>query len=198
MIRLLTGELVEKDLESAIIDVHGVGYEVFMPMPDLASLGERGRKCSVYVYTYVREDSLRLFAFKEDAGRQAFARLIAVSGVGPKMALALLSGLDERALGRAIEEKDLARLCKVPGVGKKTAERLCLELRGKLQVQGGLELSSADSVSAELVRALESLGYRLPQVEKVADSLKDMVAGGASLELLVREALQRMANPKKR
>ena len=198
MIRLLTGELVDKDLESAIIDVKGVGYEVFMPMPDLASLGSVGQQCTVQVYTYVREDALRLFAFKQNSGRTAFAKLIAVSGIGPKMALALLSGLDDSELSQAVEDKDLGRLSKVPGVGKKTAERLCLELRGKLQQQPRLKSSLADTVHDDLVRALESLGYRLPQVEKVTASLKDMLDSGADLEVLVREALQRMAGPKKR
>lgn len=197
MIRLLTGTLIDKDLEIAVIDVAGVGYEVAMPMPDLASLGALGDRCSVHVLTYVREDSLRLFGFKQPSGRAAFEKLIAVSGVGPKMALALLSGLDDGALARAIEDKDLARLSKIPGVGKKTAERLCLELRGKLQAPLGSAVTTSEAINGDLVRALESLGYRLQQAEQVAESLKDLVASGASLENLVREALRRMSSGKK-
>ncbi len=192
MISLLTGTLIDKDLERAVIDAGGVGYEVLMPMPDLAGLGAVGQRTTVHVHTYVREDTLRLYGFRERSAKLVFEKLIAVSGVGPKLAIALLSGVDNAELALAVEAKDVARLSKVPGIGKKTAERLCLELRDKLAPPPGPATSTAELVSTDLVQALESLGYRPSQVEKVIASLDDLVKDGASLEELVREALNRM------
>jgi len=191
MIRLLTGAVIERDLERAVIDVGGVGYEVLMPMPDLARLGQRA---SVHVFTYVREDALRLYGFCDRASREVFEQLIGVAGVGPKTALAVLSGIDLDALARALDERDVARLTRVPGIGKKTAERLCVELRDKITApDGAAPLSPTEALGVDLLNALESLGYKRARAEEVAKGLGEMIEGGAGLETLVREALKRLS-----
>lgn len=195
MIGRLSGTVVEKSLESAVIDVGGVGYVVHMPMPDLAALGAVGTAVTIHVYTHVREDALRLFGFSERSAKALFERLIGVSGIGPKTALGLLSGIDPAALARAIQGDDLDALVRVPGVGKKTAERLCLELRDKLKSiiePATADATTAETVDVELVSALESLGYKRNRAEDVAKGLQPLVRDGASLEVLVREALKRM------
>lgn len=192
MIGWLSGVVRDKDLEHVVLDVQGVGYQVFMPIPDLARLGPVGSQAAIHVHTHVREESLRLFGFSERATRGLFEKLITVSGIGPKTALALLSGIDGQTLARAVDARDLTPLTRVPGIGKKTAERLCLELRDKLDAAPGLVETVADSVSIDLVNALESLGYRRARAEEVAASLADKVEANASLEELVRDALKQL------
>jgi Holliday junction DNA helicase RuvA len=190
----LSGTVSEKSLESAVIDVGGVGYVVHMPMPDLAALGAVGTAVTIHVYTHVREDAIRLFGFSERSAKALFEKLIGVSGIGPKTALGLLSGIDPAALARAIQGDDLNALVRVPGVGKKTAERLCLELRDKLKsvIEPTAVATTAETVDVELVSALESLGYKRSRAEEVSKSLLPLVRDGATLEVLVREALKRL------
>jgi len=192
VISLLTGKVVARDLERAVIDVGGVGYEVLMPMPDLAGLGAVGQQATVFVHTYVREDALRLYGFREATARQLFEQLIGVAGVGPKTALALLSGIDQGGFARAVEEHDVTRLTRVPGIGKKTAERLCLELRDKVAGAAAPARSPAEAVGHDLLSALEGLGYKRARAEEVARGLDDLVKEGTDLEVLVREALKRL------
>ncbi|MFH1809145.1 MAG: Holliday junction branch migration protein RuvA [Pseudomonadota bacterium] len=196
MIALLSGVLVDKSLESAVVDAGGVGYELFMPLPDLAALGAVGNKITVHVHTHVREDALKLFGFRDRHHKQVFERLINVTGVGPKLALALLSGIDLDELGRAVATKDATRLSKIPGIGKKTAERLCLELQDKLEIPAGPATSVAEAIDLHLVAALESLGYKRLHAEDVARNLDAQVKAGTPLEDLVREALKRLQGMK--
>ena len=194
MIGRLSGSVVEKNLESAVIDVAGVGYVVHMPLQDLAALGAVGSAVTIHVYTHVREDAIRLFGFSERSAKALFEKLIGVSGIGPKSALGLLSGMEPTALARAIQSDDVDTLVRVPGVGKKTAERLCLELRDKLKnvIEPTAIASTAETIDIELVSALESLGYKRSRAEDVSKSLLPLVRDGATLEVLVREALKRM------
>ncbi|MBN2358702.1 MAG: Holliday junction branch migration protein RuvA [Deltaproteobacteria bacterium] len=194
MIGRLSGTIVEKNLESAVIDAGGVGYAVLMPLTDLAALGAIGSEVTIHVYTHVREDALRLYGFSERSAKELFEKLIAVSGIGPKIALGLLSGLEPAALARAIQNNDVGSLARVPGVGKKTAERLCLELRDKLKsiIEPATAAGAIETIDIELVSALESLGYKRSRADEVAKSLLPLVHDGATLELLVREALKRL------
>lgn len=196
MIGFLSGQLVSKDLDSACIDVGGVGYRVRMPLADLARLGAAEQKVRVHVHTHVREDAIELFAFTTSDGLALFERLIAVSGVGPRVALSLLSGIEPGELVSAIASGDEARLTKVPGVGKKTAARIVLEMKDRLQKQGlGAKGTTAPGAAfagplADLRSALENLGYKPAQVERATKAVKPLADEGQPLSELVREALR--------
>lgn len=192
MIALLTGNVMDKSLESAVVNAGGVGYEVFMTIPDLASLGPVGKSTTIHIHTYVREEALRLYGFRQRETKTTFTKLIGISGVGPKTALALLSGIDSETLAAAVEQRDIARLSKVPGIGKKTAERICIELKGKLTMLVSAPTTTAETINVDLVSALENLGYRRGRAEEVAQSLDPLVQEGLPLEELVREALSRL------
>jgi Holliday junction DNA helicase RuvA len=191
MIGRLTGTIAEKDVRGVILDVAGVGYDVLLPLSDLTRVGAVGDKVTLRIHTHVREDALQLFGFLTEEGRATFLALINVNGVGPKMASGILSGIEPTELADAIARKDLDRLCKVPGVGKKTAERLCLELAGKLHPAGSAtpRPTGSGAVLEDLASALGNLGYRAPQVDKVTKALAERARDGATMEVLIRDAL---------
>jgi holliday junction DNA helicase RuvA len=171
----LTGTLREKRLQRLIVDVGGVGYDVTVPLPTMYALGEVGSPVALRIHTHVREDALQLFGFATSLEQTLFERLIAVSGIGPKVALSILSGIEPAELTRAIRSSDVARLTRIPGVGKKTAERVVLELKDRLpeslvavpEPAGGAG-PDAD-VRADLLSALANLGYQRGAVDKTVD-----------------------------
>ena len=176
MIAFLRGRVLEKGPSRIVIDVQGVGYEVHVPLSTYYDIGEEGADVAVRVYTHVREDALQLYGFLTDLERQMFERLIAVSGIGPKLAVAVLSGLDTRDLVAAVQRADVARLTTIPGVGKKTAERIVLELKDRLAQltvaatgDAPVPASPGDRLRADLLSALQNLGYHRPQAEKAVD-----------------------------
>lgn len=195
MIGRLTGNLVEKDLHSVVVDAGGVGYQVLLPLTDLTRVGALGDRVTLRIHTHVREDAITLYGFLTEEGRQSFLALINVNGVGPKMALGVLSGIEPAELAHAVAQKDMSRLTAVPGVGKKTAERLCLELAGRLNPAtpptGGPPSSS--QLLGDLHSALANLGYRGPQIDKVLRALEPNARKGASMDTLVRDALKMLA-----
>jgi holliday junction DNA helicase RuvA len=197
MIGRLTGTVVvDEPGAPLILDVHGVGYELSTP------LGTAGRATSgsdqsvtLFVHTHVREDSLELFGFGSELERRVFRLLISVPNVGPKTALGLLSALPTPELSRAVQEQNVARLTKVPGIGKKTAERLVLELKDKLPRVDGPTTAIAAAPSStkpddakRLLGALTSMGYRPAEAERAVTALAERI-GQASLSTLLREAL---------
>lgn len=204
MIGRLTGTVVHEEPTGALIlDVAGVGYELLCPV---GTLGRAKRQVSpagefviLHVHTNVRQDALELFGFSGPEERAAFRQLLTVPNVGPRLALSVLNVLPAEELVAVIDAEDKARLSKVPGVGKKTAERLVLELRGKLLRSGPGSLSrsnasgTTDSLSSRLVAALTGLGYRTVEAEKAAHALvpKD---GKGDLSSLLREALKFLAS----
>lgn len=195
MIAFLSGTLLFKDLSSACIDVGGVGYRVRMPLPDLARLGDAGAPVKVHVHTHVREDAIELFAFLSEAGLQLFEKLIGVSGVGARTALTVLSGLEHDDAVRCIVGGDEARLCKIPGVGKKTAARIVLELKDRL-ARDGLPQKAALPLGGpldDLRSALENLGYKPAQIDRAVKAVEKLAGEGEGLEGLVREALRHVA-----
>ncbi len=199
MIGRLTGRVVEEPDGGLVLDVNGVGYEVVVP---LGTVGRAGRdteeRVILFVHTHVREDALSLFGFATDADRLAFRTLISVSNVGPKTAIQVLSSLPAPELGQAIARKELGRLTGIPGIGKKTAERLLLELKDKLPVLDPVAPrspgapappSAASTSSAELLaRALVNMGYRQAEADRAVEQLKDRL-GEAPLPDLLKEAL---------
>lgn len=193
MIARLSGIVVEKSDDHAILDVNGVGYRVQLSAASLAALPPPGEKAALRTHTHVREDALQLFGFATEEEEAVFHELIGVKNVGPRAAQNILSGIAARELARAVAEGDVGRLTKVPGVGKKTAERLVVELKEKL-----LSLAKAAAPRAgaraggafeQLERALVGLGYKPAQATAAADSLREQ-GGERGLDELLRDALK--------
>lgn len=160
MIGKLTGTLLEKNPPQILLDCHGVGYEVDVPMSTFYHLPASGEKVSLLTHFVVREDAQILYGFATNAERDAFRQLIRISGVGPRTALSVLSGLSVNDLAQAVSTQETGRIVKVPGIGKKTAERLLLELKGKLGVDLGLPAGAPRSdAQADIQQALMALGY---------------------------------------
>jgi len=174
MIGRLTGTLAEKSPPQLLIDVNGVGYEVDVPMSSFYNLPGLGERVTLLTHFVVREDAQILFGFLTHEERQTFRQLIRITGVGPRMALSLLSGLSVGELAQAVARQETARLVKVPGIGKKTAERLLLELKGKLAVSISAPASIADDAQADILQALIALGY---SDREAAAALKNLPAG---------------------
>ena len=196
MIAALRGVVLEKNLVDAVVDVSGVGYRVFLSQLSLARLPSEGQEVALRVRTIVREDVLDLFGFLTRAEEDMFLLLTSVSKVGPKVAMAVLSGLEVQELAHAIGRGEVARLTKIHGVGKKTAERLVLELKDKVKgvtlsrpAEGG-GATVAPLVRSDLVSALLNLGYKQAQAERSADVAASKLGPDAPLELLFREALR--------
>jgi holliday junction DNA helicase RuvA len=191
VIARLRGVVLEKGLSEAVLDVQGVGYRVALSLLSLARMPAEGQGAELRVRTVVREDAIELVGFLSAEEEQMFLLLTSVSHVGPKLALAVLSGLDVSALAEALSQGDLPRLTRIHGVGRKTAERLVLELRDKVK-----PLASAPSEVAtagarrDLVSALENLGYRPLDAEGVADAVAGRLGAEAPFEALFREALR--------
>ena len=160
MIGRLTGIIVAEALDgSVVLDVGGVGYEVDVPMSTFYNLGALGERTVLLTHFVVREDAQQLFGFLTQEERATFRQLIKISGIGPKMALGLLSGLSVAELAQAVSRQEAGRLTKVPGIGKKTAERLLLELKGKLGPDLALPATVANDAQADILQALVALGY---------------------------------------
>ena len=178
MIAHLSGTLLEKQLQRLIVDVGGVGYDVLVPLSTMYVIGDPGSPVVIRIYTHVREDTLQLYGFATVLEQTLFERLISVSGIGPKLALSVLSGIEPAELIRAIRSSDIARLTRIPGVGKKTAERLVVELKDRLPQTDVTEPSKAEEeaerepdVRDDLLSALANLGYQRSSVEKTVDKV---------------------------
>ena len=214
MIGMLRGRVVHRAEDLFVVDVGGVGYEVLTTLTTERALaaplhateaGAPPREVTLFIHTHVKEDALTLFGFASLEERDAFRMLLGVSNVGPRTALALLSGLTVGELAEAVASKDLARLSKVQGIGKKTAERLAFELQDKLAAfvaaRGVLTLRPSTIAPkhlgprADLLSALTNLGYKAPVAERAATSIEPLIAEGVPFEALLREALKGLAKP---
>jgi Holliday junction DNA helicase RuvA len=195
MIAYLRGRILEKQPTRIIVDVSGVGYDVAVPLSTYYTAADTGAEITLRVHTHVREDQLALYGFASPLELAVFERLIGISGIGPKLALAVLSGIEPRELVAAIQRGDVVRLTRIPGVGKKTAERISMELRDRLpktleSVAGeSLAASEGDERRADLASALGNLGYDQRAIDKALETvLQD--AAEASFELHLRAALK--------
>jgi holliday junction DNA helicase RuvA len=197
MIALLRGTLVDKAPNRLIVDVAGVGYDVQVPLSTFYVLGESGTPVSLRIHTHVREDAIALFGFATPLELDLFERLIAISGIGPKLALSVLSGIETSELIRAIRLQDVARLTAIPGIGKKTAERIGLEMKDRLpaalQSAGTVSqtLSPRDQVRDDLISALVNLGYQRASAEKALDATLQQSAE-VGFEAALKETLRRL------
>lgn len=205
MIALLSGKLVEKQATSVIVDAGGVGYEVIIPVSTFYDLGEVGDGVTLRIYTHVREDALQLFGFRTMQERELFLRLISVSGVGPKLGITMMSGLSAAEFIAAIRNNNLARLTAIPGIGRKTAERLVIELRDKVDalpvaegeamaVAAGAEtaIDSRQAILDDTLSALINLGYQRSAAEKAlnAAAREDV---DMTVSAMIRRCLQLLA-----
>ncbi len=202
MIAFLSGKLLEKQANTVILDVGGVGYDVSIPLSTFYELGEVGSDVSLRIYTHVREDAIQLFGFKTNRERELYLKLISVQGIGVKSGIAMLSGMSADEIILALRTDDLARLTTIPGVGRKTAERMVIELRdkvGDLNVSSQLALDAAtsgdlrsDDVFEDALSALINLGYQRNAAEK---ALQQAAKEGTemSVQKLLRRGLQVLA-----
>ena len=206
MIAHLTGTLLAKQATSVILDVGGIGYEVTIPVSTFYDMGEIGSQVSLRIYTHVREDTLQLFGFRTARERELFMLLISVTGIGPKSGIAMLSGMSADEIITAIRTNNLARLTAIPGVGKKTAERLVIELRDKMaalsspaleeqlaaQTPGAAAAATEDSLREDALSALTNLGYQRAAAERsINQALQE--GGDLSVELLLRRSLRSLS-----
>jgi Holliday junction DNA helicase RuvA len=190
MIAHLRGRLLEKHPQRLVVEVGGVGYDVQVPLSTFYNLGEPGTEVSLRVHTHVREDALALFGFATALERDLFERLIAISGVGPRLALAVLSGIEPAELVRAVRAQDIARLTRIPGIGRKTAERITLELKDRLPRAVEPEVSGAAAgadLRDDLLSALVNLGYQRAAAER---AVATALAEGGGFEETLRRALR--------
>jgi Holliday junction DNA helicase RuvA len=199
MITFLEGIIEDKQPTHVVINVGGVGYEVVIPLSSYDRLPGEAERCRILTYDHIREDAHQLFGFMTEGERRMFVLLLTVSGIGPKLALTTLSGLTSRELKVAIAEGDIKRLSSISGIGKKTAERMVVELRDKLGAgevleasSGTRDLSESDVKLRDAIMALISLGYkRMEAQDMVTRVMSDPAAGQGSVEDLVRKALAR-------
>ena len=200
MIASLRGNILEKHPNRIVVDVNGVGYEVFVPLSTFYGLGEPGADIALRIHTHVREDALTLYGFATLLEQELFERLIGIGGIGPKVALSVLSGIEPLELIRAIERGDVARLTAIPGVGKKTSERIVLELKDRLPRPQVAAVIAGDAIGADRVgirddvlSALVNLGYHRPLAERaVASAVKR--SPNANFEATLKQALREIAN----
>jgi Holliday junction DNA helicase RuvA len=201
MIGQLRGRLAEKRPNQVLVDVGGVGYLVLVPLSTYAALGELHTEVTLLIHTHVREDALALYGFVSAREKHFFELLLSASGVGPSLALKILSGMSVEELIPAIRGSDLARLTRIPGVGRKTAERMVVELKDKLEAvaleAGKPVLASPAGVEADVISALVNLGYEARAAEDAVGEAK-RETGVANFEKLLRAALYALTTPKGR
>ncbi len=197
MIAHLTGKILSKLPNQVVLDVQGVGYEVTIPLSTFYDLGEDGSQVSLHIYTHVREDTIALYGFRTNHEKVLFEKLIGVSGIGPKLGIAILSGMSGDDLIPTIQMRDVARLTHIPGVGKKTAERLVLELHDKIGPLASMAAhpqeqysSSVSQTKDDAVSALTNLGYQLALADKAVREVLRSEGHELSFEDLLRKSLQ--------
>jgi Holliday junction DNA helicase RuvA len=192
MIAHLRGKLLEKHPNQAVVETTGVGYDVTISVPTFSELASVGSEVALYIHTHVREDQLALYGFAHPEEKQLFEKLITVSGIGPKLAMTILSGMAADDMANAIRGNDIARLTRIPGIGKKTAERMVLELRDKLPPAGAgkvLAIPALNAVQEDVLSALVNLGYQRAAAEKALSSIDK----NGPFETMFRTALAAMA-----
>ena len=204
MIAHLSGTLLSKQATSVIVDVSGVGYEVSIPLSTFYDLEDLGSTVQLRIYTHVREDAIQLYGFKTARERELFLKVISVTGIGPKLGITLLSGMSADEMIASIRTNNLARLTLIPGVGRKTAERLIMELREKVAELSSAQLEeelgakpeaaelTEDAVRADALSALTNLGYQRSAAEKAIDAALGE-GGDVTVESILRRGLKKLA-----
>ena len=200
MIAHIQGRLHFKSPENLIIDVDGIGYQVHVPLTTFYELPDVGNTVALHIHTHVREDALQLYGFQEPEEKALFVRLMGVAGIGPRLAVNILSGISPAELAECLGQGDLARLISIPGVGRKTAERIMVEMRDKLPALAAdrdiaLSAKSAadEAVMNDAISALVNLGYKKGVARKAIDQAIERLEGEINLESLLKESLRALA-----
>jgi holliday junction DNA helicase RuvA len=196
MIAHLRGTLLSKRPGQAIVETNGVGYDVAISVPTFSALPATGASVALHIHTHVREDALQLFGFMHPAEKQLFEKLITVSGIGPKLAMTILSGMPADEMAGAIRGNDVARLTRIPGIGKKTAERMVLELRDKLPAAaapGERPITAASPIEEDVLSALANLGYQRAAAENALRAVKRNGNTELGFDQLFRESLNALS-----
>jgi Holliday junction DNA helicase RuvA len=200
MIGHLRGQLLLKKPNLVLLDVHGVGYEIHIPLTSFYELPSEGNEVTLKTYTHVREDALALYGFQSQREKDFFLKLISISGVGPKLAIVVLSGAKVEELAQAIADGNLARLTAIPGIGRKTAERLVLELKSQItpfllsgQAEAARESAKIDALEEDIISALVNLGYPRNTAEKALVTVLRTAECERTFEELLRSTLRRLA-----
>ncbi len=200
MIGHLRGQLLVKKPNAVILDVHGVGYEVHIPLTSFYELPSEGSEVALKIHTHVREDALTLFGFHSQREKDFFLKLVSISGIGPKLAISILSGAQVEELAQAIADGNLARLTAVPGVGRKTAERLVLELKSQVapflvsdQVESARDVAKPSALEEDILSALVNLGYPRNSAEKALSTVLRSAECERTFEEVLRSTLKRLA-----
>ena len=193
MIAYLKGTLIHKTPGHVVIEAGGVGYAAAVPVSSFASLGEIGGTVEIYVHTHLSDDALALYGFLTTDEKAMFLKLIGISGIGPKLAMNILSGIAPGDLEEAIRSGDLARISLVPGIGKKTALRITMELQDKLEQKEKLLSAKGTPEKEDLLSALQNMGFRRKEAERAVDQTIAANKPGTEFEKLLRECLKRLA-----
>jgi Holliday junction DNA helicase RuvA len=200
MIARISGILIQKSVTHCVVDVHGTGYRIIVPLSTFYELPKEDQPVVLHVHTHVREDAISLYGFHTREEREVFQMMISVSGIGPKLAVNILSGIAAGELVRAVTEEDLKRLTGIPGVGKKTAERMILELKDKAAKLGRddvtvctVAVKTGDQVKEDALSALVNLGYKDSAVKDVVDRIMRKAPETPSLDQLLKQALRTLA-----
>lgn len=201
MIALINGVLIQKTTSHAVIEANGVGYRVFVPLTTFYELPEKGQKVALNIYTHVKDDAIHLFGFYNSDERDLFQLMISVSGIGPKLAINILSGISGQELVSALSKGDARRLMAIPGIGKKVAERMILELKDKACRLTAFEAAAkvenepetGDGIRDDALSALINLGYKEQLAVKIIDKLSNDIQEKHTLDMLLKRALKELA-----
>ena len=193
MIAYLKGILIQKNPNQLILDTGGVGYCIYIPLSTYLKLGDINETTELYIHTHMTDNSLSLFGFTHEEEKEIFLKLISISGIGPKIALSILSGIGVTDLEEAIRQSDVARISLIPGIGKKTAMRITLELQEKLEEREKVLEIKDFQEKEDLISALINLGFKRKEVERIVEENIKSLTVGAGFEKLLRESLKRLA-----
>ncbi len=193
MIAYLKGNLIQKTTNQVILDIGGVGYNVSIPLSTYLKLGDIDDTAELHIYTHVTESSFALYGFYSEKEKALFLKLISISGIGPKIALNILSGIETSDLEDAIRQSDVARISLIPGIGKKTAMRIALELQEKLDLKEKVLGTQTSKEKEDLISALMNLGFKRGEVEKIVDGCLRTFSLDAGFDKLLRESLKKLA-----
>jgi len=193
MIAYLKGKIHQKATGQVVLDVGGVGYCAFIPLSTYLRLGDEGSSCELHIYTHLTDSALALYGFSTDDERELFLKLIAISGIGPKLALNVLSGIGPTELEEAVQDSDVARITLIPGIGKKLATRIALELQEKMEKREKVLGVRGTKEKEDLISTLMNLGFRRKEVEGVVDQVIKALKPQAGIENLLRECLRKLA-----
>ena len=193
MISYLKGNLIQKSTSQVVLDIGGVGYCAWIPLSTYFELGEIDDRVELFIYTHLTDNSLSLYGFSTEKERDIFLKLIGISGIGPKLALNILSGIGVSDLEEAIRQSDVTRISLIPGIGKKTALRIALELQEKFEKKERVLKTKGFKEREDLISALMNLGFKRREVEKIVDETINTLTVEAGFEHLLRESLKRLA-----